>query len=182
MRRHRFFSTLSFFKTRGHPIANIKTPLLFSLPIGIALLLVIGACGGGGEESTPQAPSPTQTSTNGTADRSASQPPTGTEEIFVPASQFREMELSLKAGDAVPVDYTAEFRIVGRSGGNIGGIESGVEFAVLDPEGGILLQAEQLSNNEVTVNAEIAGVYKLSFINPFNLQGQSVTVNYTINP
>ena len=178
MRRHRFF------KTRGHPIADIKASLLFLFPLGLVLLLAIGACGGGGDGSTPQAPSVAQTPTSGTTDRSASQPLTGTEEIFVPASQFREMELSLEAGDTVRVDYTAEFRIVGRSesGGNVGGIESGVEFAVLDPAGGILFQAEQLSKNEVTVNAEIAGVHKLSFINPFSLQGQSVTVNYTINP
>ena len=184
MRRHRFFNTLSFFKAPGRHMADIKTSILFLLPVGIALLLVIGACNGGGGEVTPQAPAATQTPTSEPTGRDATQPLTGTEEIFVPATQFRETELSLNAGDVVRIDYTAEFRIVGRSesGGNVGGIESGVEFVVVGPLGGILFQAEQLSENEITVNAETAGVHKLGFINPFTLQGQSVTINYTINP
>ena len=184
MCRNHFFSTLSFFKTPGRPIADIKTSILFLLPLGLALLLVIGACNGGGGEVTPQAPAATQTPTSEPTGRDATQPLTGTEEIFVPATQFREMELSLNAGDVVRIDYTAEFRIVGRSesGGNVGGIESGVEFAVVGPFGDILFQAEQLSQNEITVNAELAGAHKLSFINPFTLQGQSVTINYVINP
>ena len=190
MRRHRLSSTLSFSKTPGRymgpgrHMADIKASILFILPLGLALLLVLGACNGGGEEPTPQAPAATQTPATEATGRDATQPLTGTEEIFVPASQFREMELSLNAGDVVRIDYTAEFRIVGRSesGGNVGGIESGVEFAVVDPFGGILFQAEQLSENEIIVNAEIAGVHRLSFINPFTLQGQSVTINYAINP
>ena len=157
-------------------------PTLFLL---VALSLTIQSCGGGDDGETQQnAPEPTQAPTQPPEISSPSQPSSGTEEIFIRASSDNGFTLTLTAGDVVELDYTAASRIQGRSesGGNIGGIESGVQFAVTDPTGNVIFQAEQLSQNQASVTIQVSGEHTFSFINSFRAQGQSVTTNYAINP
>ncbi len=151
----------------------------------IALSLAAQACGGGDNGETQEAaPEPTQTPAQSTSIPSPSQPTSGTEELFIRASSDNGFTLSLTAGDVVELDYTVESRIQGRSesGGNVGGIASGVQFAATDPSGNVIFQAEQLSQNQASITAQVSGEHTFSFINSFRAQGQSVTANYTINP
>ena len=168
-------------KTRTHCLPKI----LLALLLLIALSLAAQACGGddGGEAQQP-APQPTQAPAQSTAIPSPSQPTSGTEELFIRASSDNGFTLSLTAGDVVELDYTVESRIQGRSesGGNVGGIASGVQFAVTDPSGNVIFQAEQLSQNQASITAQVSGEHTFSFINSFRAQGQSVTADYVINP
>ena len=168
-------------KTRTHCLPKIL-PVLFLLA---ALTMATQACGGddGGEAQQP-APQPTQAPAQSTAIPSPAQPTSGTEELFIRAGSDNGFTLTLNSGDIVELDYNAASRIQGRSesGGNIGGIESGVQFAVTDPSGNVIFQAEQLSQNQASVTIQISGDHTFSFINTFRAQGQSVTTNYAINP
>ena len=159
---------------------------LFVIPavlfLAAAAFLTIQGCGGGDEDESQ--PAPVESSTQSPETPSAAQPSSGTEELFVRASSDNGFVLALNAGDVVELNYTVESRIQGRSesGGNIGGIESGVQFAVTDPAGNVVFQAEKLSENQVSITAEVSGEHTFSFINSFRAQGQSVTANYAINP
>ncbi len=179
--------------THPRPFNSVTRFLPTVLPavlLLVALSLTIAACGGGDDEeapSTPTAPAtamatpvPTQAPATATGGQSSS----GTEEIFVRASGDNSFSLALNAGDVVELDYSVESRIQGRSesGGNIGGIESGVQFAVIDSTGNIIYQADQLSEHKATITAEVTGEHMFTFVNTFRAQGQSVTANYSINP
>jgi hypothetical protein len=174
--------TLHWTITTGTRFLPKTLPALLLL---MALSLAAQACGGGdGGEAQQNAPEPTQAPTQPPEISSPSQPSSGTEEIFIRASSDNGFTLTLTAGDVVELDYTVESRIQGRSesGGNVGGIASGVQFAVTDPSGNVIFQAEQLSQNQASITVQVSGEHTFSFINSFRAQGQSVTANYAINP
>ena len=174
--------TLHWAITTGTRFLSKTLPALLLL---MALSLAAQACGGGnGGDAQQPALQPTQAPAQSTEIPSPSQPTIGTEELFVRASSDNGFTLSLTAGDVVELDYTVESRIQGRSesGGNVGGIASGVQFAVTDPSGNVIFQAEQLSQNQASITARVSGEHTFSFINSFRAQGQSITADYVINP
>ena len=174
--------TLHWTSKPGTRFLSIILPTLLLL---LAMSLMVQACGGGDNGDAQQpALQTTQAPAQSTAIPSPSQPTSGTEELFIRASSDNGFTLSLTAGDVVELDYTVESRIQGRSesGGNVGGIASGVQFAATDPSGNVIFQAEQLSQNQASITIQVSGNHTFSFINTFRAQGQSVTTNYAINP
>ena len=184
-------------------------PSIIVLTLGVTLSLLLSACGGGGGDEGGGEPEvtqlPTQSSGNGgeatTATNGDGEPSmgSGTEEYFVPATQWKVLALKLNVGDTVQVNYKSEFletggsvdRIVGgstrnfgdiESGVSLGGIESGVLVVVKNPIGEDVLQVEQKSEGTVEVTADISGEYTFTFFNSFRMQSLSVDVEYAINP
>ena len=142
LQKHPAMTPLASFIAPTRTVARPHFKLLMGLLVILVLPLSLLACGGNEgttQEPVPAAtPAPAQPATPAPA--SPAQPASGTEEIFIRAGSDNGFTLTLNAGDVVAIDYVAESRIQGRSesGGNIGGIESGVQFAVTDPIGEVI--------------------------------------------
>ena len=153
------------------------------MALAILTALGSGACGG-----TSDTPAPTATATqdlrteprpnnaNGSVPTSSS----GSEKLFLSADQFDEVSISLKAGDVLKLSYTSEVSISPGLGGT-SQQERGVILAVLDPLGDQLLRAEEMAMNTVALVAEFDGEHKIVFINPNQLEGRIVNLEYSIN-
>lgn len=78
------------------------------------------------------------------------------------------------------LSYTSEVSISPGLGGT-SQQERGVILAVLDPLGDQLLRAEEMAMNTVALVAEFDGEHKIVFINPNQLEGLIVNLEYSIN-
>ncbi len=159
--------------------------LVVSWVLGLAILtaLGLGACGSTSETPTPTATAvqdlrtePGSNNANGSVPTSSS----GSEKLFLSADQFDEVSISLKAGDVLKLSYTSEVSISPGLGGT-SQQERGVILAVLDPLGDQLLRAEEMAMNTVALVAEFDGEHKIVFINPNQLEGLIVNLEYSIN-
>jgi len=154
------------------------------LALAILTALGLGACGG-----TSDTPAPTATAVqdlrtepgSNNANGSVATPSSGSKKLFLSADQFEEVPISLQAGDVLKISYASEVSISPGLGGT-GQQERGVLLAVLDPFGDQLLTAEEMAMNTVDVAAEFDGEHKIVFINPNQLEGLSVNLEYSINP
>jgi len=79
------------------------------------------------------------------------------------------------------ISYTSEVTISPGLGGT-SQQERGVILAVLDPFGDQLLTVEEAVMNTVDVAAEFDGEHEIVFINPNQLEGLIVNLEYSINP
>lgn len=149
---------------------------------------VIAACGGstpdeGADSTQPQSedrPEPTAQPTTEPPE-SARVSTSSEEKLFLSADQFDEVEVELTAGDLLRVVYTSEVTISPGLGGT-GHQERGVIMVILDPNEEQHTTAEESSDNSVEVTAGLTGTHKIVFINPNQLEGLNINVEYTINP
>ena len=81
----------------------------------------------------------------------------------------------------IKITYASEVSISPGLGGT-SQQERGVVLVVLDPLGDQLLTAEAMVMNTVEVAAEISGQHGIVFINPNQLEGLNVNLEYSINP
>ncbi|MBM3925109.1 MAG: emp24/gp25L/p24 family protein [SAR202 cluster bacterium] len=148
----------------------------------------MAACGGASQPLNVDG-----TGTDGTSTPAATtasqgdQAATGSQEIYVPPSQFKDFNLSLNGGDAVRLHFVARSQVVGRSALGTGGsqqgqVESEVTLAVTDPLGNVIYEGKPTKEDTVNFTAESAGKYTFTFINSFPFQGESVKLDYVINP
>ena len=160
--------------------------LVVSWVLGLAILMALGlgACGGTSDTPTPTAMAtqdlrtePGSNNANGSVPTSTS----GSEKLFLSADQFDEVPINLKAGDVLKISYNSEVSISPGLGGT-GHQERGVLLVVLDPFGGQLLIVEEMAMNTVDVTVEIDGEHEIVFINPNQLEGLNVNLEYSINP
>ncbi len=149
---------------------------------------VLTACGGstpdaGVDATQPQSenrPEPTPqpaTATPETARVSTS----SKEKLFLSADQFDEVEVQLTTGDLLRVVYTSEVTISPGLGGT-GHQERGAIMVILDPNEEQHITAEASSDNAVEVTAALTGTHKIVFINPNQLEGLNVNLEYFVNP
>ena len=103
------------------------------------------------------------------------------EKLFLSADQFDEIEVQLTAGDLLRVVYTSEVTISPGLGGT-GHQERGAIMVILDPNEEQQITAEASSDNIVEVTAAFTGTHKIVFINPNQLEGLNVNVEYFVNP
>jgi hypothetical protein len=149
--------------------------------VGVLILAMVStnlaaACGGGsdGGNGAGSTSTPTQQAA------STQQPSSGNASLFLTAGNFDTVSVSLKAGDVLKVTYEAQSVIVG--GGNVTNLaESGAVMAINDPVEDTVYRGDQKRADEVTLTAELDGMYEVIFQNPFPLQAQQVTVTYSIN-
>ena len=106
---------------------------------------------------------------------------TSQEKLFLSADQFDEVEVDLTAGDLLRVVYTSEVTISPGLGGT-GHQERGVLMVILDPNEEQHITAEESSDNSIDVTASLTGTHKIVFINPNQLEGLNVNLEYFINP
>ena len=106
---------------------------------------------------------------------------TSQEKLFLSADQFDEVEVALTAGDLLRVVYTSEVTISPGLGGT-GHQERGVLMVILDPNEEQHITAEESSDNSIDVTASLTGTHKIVFINPNQLEGLNVNLEYFINP
>jgi hypothetical protein len=155
-----------------------------------AVMIVLAGCGGG--EGQPLPVNGTDSTPGGTATPTIEvaggvESGSGNQEIYVPPRDFRDVGLSLGAGDVVELHFVARSQVVGRSalgtgGSQQGDVETAVTLAVTDPLGDVVYTGEEIQEETVEITAEFAGEYKFSFINNFSLQGQTVVMDYVVNP
>ena len=181
---------------------KFRDPLVYIAALVIFMLLV-AACGGGGEsdESTPAstvattvAPATTAAPTAAGTD-AAPPPPTdapaksvsfsGSESLFISASEQDEITIELVAGDRLQVTFDVESNVTGgqnfMSGEGKG--TGGVQVVISDPLETSLLTIDEITDSgTVSVDAEVNGEHVIIFFNPSPLQAQSVEVSYTVNP
>jgi len=165
--------------------SETSSQLVVSWVLGLAILaaLGLGACSGSSNAPTPTA-TPTQdlrTEPGSNANGSVPTSSSGSEKLFLSADQFEEVPISLKAGDVLVIFYTSEVTISPGLGGT-SQQERGVILAVLDPFGDQLLTVEEAVMNTVDVAAEFDGEHEIVFINPNQLEGLIVNLEYSINP
>lgn len=103
------------------------------------------------------------------------------EKLFLSADQFDEVEVQLTAGDLLRVTYTSEVTISPGLGGT-GHQERGAIMVILDPNEEQQITAEASSDNTVEVTAALTGTHKIVFINPNQLEGLNVNLEYFVNP
>ncbi len=183
-----------------HP--KLRDPLVH-IAVLVLSILVVMACGGGDDSngSTPAstvattvAPATTAAPTAAGTD-AAPPPPTdapaesvsssGSESLFISASEHDEITIELMAGDRLQVSFDVESNITG--GQNFmsgeGKATGGVQVVISDPLETSLLTIDEITDSgTVSVEAEVNGEHVIIFFNPFPLQAQSVEVSYTVNP
>ena len=162
--------------------------------LGAALALailgggILSACGGStpDEGSDPTQP-PSENQAAPTAQPAAETPAPARvstseqKKLFLSADQFDEVEVELTAGDLLRVVYTSAVSISPGLGGT-GHQERGVHLVVLDPNQEQLITAEESADNSVDVVVEVTGRHEIVFINPNQLEGLNVNLEYFINP
>ena len=162
--------------------------IVTTLATMILAAAVLTACGG----STPDDGAETTQPQTGDRPEPTAQPATATpeparastsskEKLFLSADQFDEVEVQLTAGDLLRVVYTSEVTISPGLGGT-GHQERGAIMVILDPNEERHFTAEASSDNTVEVTAALTGNHKIVFINPNQLEGLNVNVEYFVNP
>lgn len=154
------------------------------LVLAVLAAMALGACGGTNAEPTPMTPGTQDAGTDGITNVSNGNGPvssSGTEKLFLSADQFDQVIIPLVAGDVLKITYTSEVSISPGLGGT-GQQQRGVVLVVLDPLGDQLLTVEVMAMNTVEVAAEISGQHEIVFINPNQLEGLNVNLEYSINP
>ena len=186
-------STMTFLR-RALPIAAVALAMM-------SLTLLVACGGGNGDNGSSNGSASTPGSSAATpAAQAATQPPataevapaavSGTEELFVGATNFGIFELNLSAGVTASVTYSS----VGLSTGGIttggkfaaesgaGSAEGDVILTVLNPIEEQILNVDRMGNNTVEFQADHTGAYQLVFANPYRLQGLQIILDYVINP
>ena len=187
--------------------SKLSNPLVY-ITVLVLSILVVTACGGG-DDSNGSTPAPTAASTSvpTTPAAPASPPPqggasagtqgpeteapseavssSGSESLFISASEQDEFTIELVAGDRLQVTFDVESNITG--GQNVivgkGKAIEGIQLVIRDPLGDSLLTIEETTASEtVEVEAEVNGEHAIIFFNPFPLQAQTVEVTYIVNP
>jgi hypothetical protein len=165
-------------------VSGLIMPLIAAVFLGA----VIVACGGsespnvnGNNTEGDSQPTPTVVAA-GQSETS------GSDEIYVAPRALTDYPLSLNTGDVVRLHFQARSQVVGRSalgtgGSQQGDVESAVILAVTGPLGDVIYEGgEEIQEDTVDITADVAGEYVFTFINSFSLQGQSVALDYIINP
>ncbi len=176
-------SDFNFSSTNGQRIV-----LVAAFVSAIFATLLFSACGG--SDSDQEAAS-TPTRSDGTAAATrlpATTAPAATrvstssqEKLFLSADQFDEVDVDLTAGDLLRVVYTSEVTISPGLGGT-GHQERGVLMVILDPNEEQHITVEESSDHSVDMTAALTGTHKIVFINPNQLEGLNVNLEYFINP
>ena len=109
----------------------------------------------------------------------------GSESLFISASEQDEITIELVAGDRLQVTFDVESNVTGgqnfMSGEGKG--TGGVQVVISDPLETSLLTIDEITDSgTVSVDAEVNGEHVIIFFNPSPLQAQSVEVSYTVNP
>ncbi len=189
-----------------HP--KLRDPLVYITAL-VLFILLVAACGdeNDSDKSTPAptaaatvAPvaaatpaataAPTGGATAGTQIPETDAPAesvssSGSESLFLSASEHGEITIELMAGDRLQVTFDVESNITG--GQNVivgkGKAIEGIQLVITDPLGDSLLTIQETTASEtVEVDAEVNGEHSIIFLNPFLLQAQTVEVTYIVNP
>ena len=185
------------FRSFRNPATYIAGPSL-----AVLLLMGLSIMGCGGEDAPPSTPTATFTpqvtatpppqggATAGTqipeTDAAAvSVSSSGSESLFLSASEHGEITIELMAGDRLQVTFDVESNVTGgqnfMSGEGKG--TGGVQVVISDPLETSLLTIDEITDSgTVSVDAEVNGEHVIIFFNPSPLQAQSVEVSYTVNP
>jgi hypothetical protein len=183
------FETHSLFRrVRSRRARGWKRPGILLMIIGL-FILGAAACGdassSGDVERTRENGASTPTATSAANGGTASS--SGSQEIYVPPQEFKGFTLPLQEGDIVQIHFVARSQVVGRSalgtgGSETGAVESAVTLAVTDPLGNVVYRGEETQEDTIEITSDVVGEYTFTFVNSFNLQGQSVVVDYAVNP
>ena len=185
---------------------KLSNPLVYITVLVLSILLVT-ACGGG-DDSNGSTPAPTAAATSAPTPAATASPPpqggasagtqapeteapseavssSGSESLFISASEQDEITIELVAGDRLQVTFDVESNITG--GQNVivgkGKAIEGIQLVIKDPLGDSLLTIQETTASEtVEVDAEVNGEHVIIFFNPFPLQAQTVEVTYIVNP
>ena len=185
---------------------KFSNPLVYITVLVLSILLVT-ACGGG-DDSNGSTPAPTAAATSAPTPAATASPPpqggasagtqapeteapseavssSGSESLFISASEQDEITIELVAGDRLQVTFDVESNITG--GQNVivgkGKAIEGIQLVIKDPLGDSLLTIQETTASEtVEVDAEVNGEHVIIFFNPFPLQAQTVEVTYIVNP
>ena len=185
------------FRSFRNPATYIAGPSL-----AVLLLMGLSIMGCGGEDAPPSTPTATFTpqvtatpppqggATAGTQIPETDAPAeavssSGSESLFLSASEHGEITVELMAGDRLQVTFDVESNITG--GQNVivgkGKAIEGIQLVISDPLGDSLLTIEETTaSGTVEVDAEVNGEHVIIFLNPFLLQAQTIEVTYNVNP
>ena len=174
--------------------SRLRQPALFAAGLSILFLLLVAACGGGGDEG----PAPAATTAPQATAAPATQPPTatpaapaagqsssGSEKLFVPASDAGEILVTLAVGDVLELTFDVQSNITGGQNvtAGIGQAAEGIQLVISDPVGDQLLTIDETSiTDTVSVEAKVNGEHQIVFFNPFLLQAVSVEASWEVNP
>ena len=209
---------------RYHKILNQSsrsTKLVRAIPallLTMILSISIVACGGGSDDTVSTASSSstaiqtTSDSNGSTASSQAAEAPAsdeparetsvGTAEFFVPAGEFENTEIEVKAGDLVRITFQAvgrsqgygdssEFAATGGgdagsegSGANLGGgeVTGEITLVVLDSLSDTIYSGDAVAADTVDIDIEFSGIHIISFVNSHIYKANLVLVDWTINP
>ena len=168
---------------------RLRHPALFVAGLSILFVLLVVACGGGDGDDDGPAPAAT-TAPQATA-APATQPPaaglssSGSERLFIPASEAGEILVTLAAGDVLELTFDVQSNITGGQNvtAGIGQAAEGIQLVIADPVGTqILTIDETLVTDTVEITAEVNGEHQIVFFNPFLLQAVSVDARWEVNP
>ena len=209
---------------RYHKILNqlsCSTKLVRAIPallLAMILSISIVACGGGSDDTVSTASSSstavqtTSDSNGSTASSQAAETPAsdeparetsvGTAEFFIPAGEFENTEIEVKAGDLVRITFQAVGRSQGYgdssafaatgggaagsegSGANLGGgeVEGEITLVVLDSLSDTIYSGDAVAADTVDIDIEFSGIHIISFVNSHIYKANDVLMEWTINP
>ena len=184
--------------------SRLTQPALYAAGLSILFVMLVAACGGGGDEgpapaatAAPAATSPPATATPAPAAETPAAPAetpaasgggessSGSEKLFIVASSTAEIPVNLAAGDVLEVKFDVESNITGGQNvsAGIGQAAEGIQVVIHDPMANALITIEDTTDSDsVTVTAETSGEHQIIFFNPFPLQAITVDASWTVNP
>lgn len=176
--------------------SRLRQPALFAAGLSILFVLLVAACGGG--DGDDGGPAPAATAAPQATAAPATQPPaatpaapaagqssSGSEKLFIPASEAGEILVTLAAGDVLELTFNVVSNITGGQNvtAGIGQAAEGIQLVISDPVGTQLLTIDEtLVTDTVEITAEVDGEHQIVFFNPFLLQAVSVEASWEINP